>query len=313
MPAILFWLLASAIFTSAAISTAHAQTAPHEQQLVIIDTDIGDDIDDAFALALAERTPQFHILGITTAFGDTTLRAQLVIRFLAATGHPDIPVAAGIPTPPKTDFTQAAYARSGDKSKIQPLPGPDFLLQQLRLHPHEITAISIGPLTNLAAAFRKDPAAFRLLKRIVMMGGSIDRGYDGHDHPDPEWNILCDIPAARTVFASGVPIFDMPLDATDLKFRNPPRAAFFARDTPLTRQIQLLYSEWGTPTPTLFDPMAVAYAADPALCHTTPLNLAIDDQGYTRRTLGPANINACLHSDPSAFFRYYLGTTADLH
>jgi len=80
------------------------------QQLVIIDTDIGDDIDDAFAVALALESPELKILGITTAFGDTELRARLLDRYLAAVGRKDIPVAAGVATPHDNVFTQAAYA-----------------------------------------------------------------------------------------------------------------------------------------------------------------------------------------------------------
>src|SRR6195256_316698 len=69
---------------------------------VILDTDIGDDIDDAFALALALRSPELQILGITTTFGDTETRANLLDRFLAESGRPEIPVAAGAPSTPKS-------------------------------------------------------------------------------------------------------------------------------------------------------------------------------------------------------------------
>src|SRR5258705_500574 len=84
--------------------------APPEK--VIIDTDIGDDIDDAFAVALALRSPELQILGITTTFGDTETRAKLLDRFLAEAGRPEIPVAAGVPTPPKSTFTHPRYAEN---------------------------------------------------------------------------------------------------------------------------------------------------------------------------------------------------------
>src|SRR5246500_5442053 len=73
---------------------------PASKEQVIIDTDIGDDIDDAFAVALALRSPELEILGITTTFGDTQTRAKLLDRFLAETGRPEIPVAAGVAMPP---------------------------------------------------------------------------------------------------------------------------------------------------------------------------------------------------------------------
>src|SRR5580704_5515163 len=92
-----------------------AQTAAPQSgsapQLTIIDTDIGDDIDDAFALALALKSPELKIIGVTTAFGDTELRARLVDRYLAAVGRKDIPVTAGVATPHDNIFTQAAYAQ----------------------------------------------------------------------------------------------------------------------------------------------------------------------------------------------------------
>ncbi|MBB6147286.1 inosine-uridine nucleoside N-ribohydrolase [Silvibacterium bohemicum] len=294
-------------------SNAQTKASKPAKQLVIIDTDIGDDIDDVFALALAERSPELQILGVTTAFGDTALRAQFAQKFLDATGFGNVPVAAGVPTPPKAPFTQALYAKDAHSTKVLKVSGPDFLLSQIKKNPGQITLIAIGPQTNLAAAIDKDPATFRKLKRIVMMGGSVDRGYDDHKYPDPEWNILCDIPAARKVFASGVPIYAMPLDSTILKFNQARLTKLFDAHTPLTEQLRIIYGYWSAATkqtmPTLFDPMAVSYAIDPGLCPTTPMHLSVDDQGYTRRTPGLPNVNACLHSDSDAFFRFYLSRT----
>jgi purine nucleosidase len=288
-------------------------------QLVIIDTDIGDDIDDAFALALAERSPELKMLGVTTAFGDTRARAAIAMRFLNSTGAKDVPVYIGVPTPPKTTLTQGVYGfvKMNDYLNASD-SGPDFILDQIRKYPHQITLIAIGPQTNLAAAFDKDPATFRKLKRIVMMGGSVDRGYQGPDgpgRPQPEWNIVCDVAAARKVFASGVPIYMMPLDSTMLKFDPAKLKAFLAPQTPLIQNLRSLYYLWsadGKQTlPTLFDPMAVAYAVDPALCPTTPLYLTIDDNGMTVRSKGKPNVNACLKSDSGKFFDFYLSRTAD--
>ncbi len=274
-------LLTTCVLHEAFAQTAHAQRS-EPKQLVIIDTDIGDDIDDAFAVGLALQSPEFRILGITTAFGDTKLRAQLAERMLAAVGREDIPVVAGIETAPRTKFTQAAYAEGGDAKQVQPRSAPDFILGEIRKHPGEITLIAIGPQTNLGAAIDKDPATFGKLKRIVMMGGSVYKGYKG-GAPDPEWNILCDIPAAQKVFTSGVPLYVMPLDATILKLETEQQLQkLFDQQTPLTSQIEELYANGVGPKqtiPTLFDPMAVGYAADPELCPTTPLHITVDDQG----------------------------------
>ncbi|MBV8673563.1 MAG: nucleoside hydrolase [Acidobacteriaceae bacterium] len=273
---------------------------------MIIDTDIGDDIDDAFAVGLAVQSPEFGILGITTAFGDTKLRARLAVRYTNVVGRGGIPVTAGIETAPKTKFTQAEYAEGGDAREVKPGSAPEFILEQIRKHPGEITLIAIGPQTNLGAAIDKDATTFRKLKRIVMMGGSVYKGYKGGE-PDPEWNVLCDISAAQKVFTSGVPLYVMPLDATILKVDQQQLAALFDYNSPLTKQLKELYREWGQPTPTLFDPMAVGYAANPALCPTTPLHLTVDDKGFTRPESGAPNAQVCLKANTEAFYPFVLG------
>ena len=104
------------IAATAAASQAPSTLFPpdHFPDFVILDTDIGDDIDDAFALALALRSPELSLLGITTEYGDTELRAKLLDRFLWNVGQQGIPVIPGVPTPHNNVFTQAAYARSED-------------------------------------------------------------------------------------------------------------------------------------------------------------------------------------------------------
>jgi purine nucleosidase len=92
---------------------------PSAPEKVIIDTDIGDDIDDAFALALALHSPELQILGVTTTFGDTELRAKLARRLLDAAGRQDIPVFAGAPTQTTSVFTQRRYAESGHFDKLR--------------------------------------------------------------------------------------------------------------------------------------------------------------------------------------------------
>src|SRR5437016_4182753 len=95
--AIVVWLL---IFCAPVCS---AQSAPAISEKIIIDTDIGDDVDDAFAVALALKSPEVQILGITTAFGDTETRVKLVDRMLGEVGRADIPVAAGKATQTKSN------------------------------------------------------------------------------------------------------------------------------------------------------------------------------------------------------------------
>jgi purine nucleosidase len=293
-----------------AATQAHSKpSAIAAKAKVIIDTDIGDDVDDAFAVGLALQSPELEILGITTAWGDTHLRARLVDRMLAETGNTNIPVAEGIPTQSKTSFTQAKWAQAGPQ-KSHP-PAVDFLLGQIHQNPGEITLIAIAPLTNIGTAIDRDPATFKKLKRVVLMGGSIHKGYGDVGYlpdrgPQPEYNIVSDIPAAQKLFASGVPIFMMPLDSTQLKLDEEKRALLFNQGTPLTDALTLLYHEWGQQTPTLFDVMAVVYVLEPSLCPTQLFQIIVDKDGYTRAGTGAPNASACLASDSEAFFRFVL-------
>src|SRR5436853_7860380 len=114
---IFVFLLTCMMFAvSARCFAQHSRSAMLQQaskERVIIDTDIGDDVDDAFAVALALRSSELQILGITTTFGDTNDRAKLADRLLGEAGRQDITVAAGTPTPPVGQFTQRAYADGG--------------------------------------------------------------------------------------------------------------------------------------------------------------------------------------------------------
>jgi purine nucleosidase len=283
---------------------------------VIIDTDIGDDIDDAFALALALHSPELRVVGVMTTFGDTQTRAQLVDRFLGELGRPEIPVAAGVATAPKGPLTQRRYAEGGHFAKSSHPDAVEFLLEQCRRYPGQITLIAIGPLMNVGRAIDRDPETFRKLKRVVMMGGSIKRGYGDMGYtpprsPEAEWNIRNDIASAQKLFASGVPLFVMPLDSTQLKMDEVKRAFLFSQGTPTTDALTLLYHEWGQETPTLFDPMTIAFAVNPALCPVEPMRIRVDDQGFTRPEAGAPDAQVCLSSNSDQFFRFYLTRVAE--
>jgi len=307
--------LSAVLLAIAVLPLAHGQAAPTNAgpQLAIIDTDIGDDIDDAFALALALRSPELRILGITTAYGDTELRARLLDRYLSAIGRADIPVAAGVATPQNNVFTQAAYAHRAPERKH--LDAVAFLLDQIRAHPGQITLIAIGPLFNIQAAIARDPVTFRQLKRVVIMGGSIYRGYGDDKNgsprpPEPEWNIKCDPAGAQALLSAGIPVFVMPLDSTQIPLQTPAQGAIFSHGSPLTDQLTLLYHQWTgateSRTPTLFDPVAVTYAIRPELCPAKPMRLEVDDKGFTRPVQGAPNAQVCLKSDQSGFMTLLL-------
>ncbi|HUY80443.1 MAG TPA: nucleoside hydrolase [Acidobacteriaceae bacterium] len=293
---------------------AHAQTAQVVPQKVILDTDIGDDIDDAFALGLALESPELKILQVNSDFGDTALRARLLVRYLKATGHGEIPVAVGVPTTRHGTFTQARYAERVPASDVPKRDAVDATLALIRKYPGQITLIGIGPFVNIEAMIDKDPATFAKLKCVVVMGGSIHVGYASYGvnsytklpGPMPEWNVLNDVAGARKLLASGVPVYMMPLDATQLKLDEVKREELFRHGSPVTDQLTLLYPEWGQLTPTLFDPMAVGYAIDPGLCRTTPMRIRVDDKGNTIPEAGTPNVNVCLKSDPEQFFDFYM-------
>jgi purine nucleosidase len=305
-------LIVSCLAASSQAAQAVLPSAPNAspKTKIIIDTDIGDDVDDAFAVGLALNSPELEILGTTTAWGDTKLRARLIDRLLAETGHADIPVAEGIPTPSKTPFSQARWAEGGPQAKSHP-GAVDFLLAQITRHPGEISLVAIGPLTNVGAAIDRDAATFRKLKRVVLMGGSIRKGYGDlgilpDRGPQPEYNIYSDVPAAQKLFASGVPVFMMPLDSTQLKLDEEKRALLFRQGTPLTDALTLLYHEWGQQTPTLFDVMAVVYVLDESQCPVQPFHITVTQDGSTRQEAGAPNASACLESDSDRFFRFVL-------
>jgi purine nucleosidase len=298
------WLWGFASMAQSA-PAARAQSAGSK---ILLDTDIGDDVDDAFALGLALKSREIEILGVTTAWGDTGRRAKIVKRMLAENGRTDIPIAAGVATESKAKFSQGDW---GDKATTEGVgaDGVALLLETIRKHPSEVTLVAIGPLTNVGAAIDRDAQTFRKLRRVVLMGGSVrrrygDLGYEPDRGPEPEYNIYSDVAAAKKLFASGVPIFMMPLDSTQLKLDEVKREILFGKKTEMAEELKELTREWAGGTPTLFDAMAVAYAIDPKLCPTTKMRIEIADDGMTKEVNGSPNAEVCLDSDAEKFFRF---------
>ena len=181
---------------------------------IIIDTDIGDDIDDAFAISLALSTPEIQVLGITTVFRNALKRAKIVKALLDTHGI-SLPVYAGESEPMSQKMSKLVYEKniridsdgtvnvphySSEFENYQVESGAiDYLLEQAECNNGELTVLAIGPLTNLARAHLKNPIAFSKIKQIVMMGGQAKGDF-------AEWNFRCDPESAKTVFDSGVPI-----------------------------------------------------------------------------------------------------------
>jgi purine nucleosidase len=308
-----FWMLIVCLVCGCCLH-ARAQKPAVIPQKVILDTDIGDDIDDAYALGLVLTSPELKLMGVTTAWGDTGLRVQLVEGLLCETGQQNIPVFAGVTTKAANSLSQASWASRFPPPANAGTDAIAWMARTIRANPGQITLIEIAPLSNVGALIDRDPAAFRMLKRVVMMGGSIHRGYNDLGYapdrgPSPEYNIATDVVSAKKLFASGVPITMAPLDSTQLKLDEVMRSILFRQSTPLTDSLEVLTDEWGSGrsvTPTLFDVMAVEAAIDPDLCPAQPMHINIDDRGYTRPEPGTPNADVCLHSDSDRFFQFLL-------
>jgi purine nucleosidase len=290
--------LLTLLLTLAGIVHAAAPATVAGKEKVIFDTDIGDDIDDAYALSFLLRSPEVQLLGVTTAFKDTHLRARLVTRLLKVAGRSDVPVYEGPKTADDSGFTQKQWAE-GSPDRAYP-DAIKFTLNAIRNNPGQITLISVAPLTNVGALIAKDPTTFRKLKRVVIMGGSIDRGYGTKLHADAEWNIVNDIPGAKALFESGVPLYVMPLDSTQIPLDPAHQQALFGKRSELTAALEELTKEWSTATnqklPTLFDVVAAVYAVNAMICPTTAMKIEVDDKGFTRRETGTPNAQVCLKS-----------------
>jgi inosine-uridine nucleoside N-ribohydrolase len=178
---------------------------------VIIDTDPG--VDDALALLLAMRSAELKIEGITAVAGNVPLELTLpnALRMVEISGRPEIPVAAGANGPLLRRLVTATYAHGENglggavfpEPKLKPVaqPAAEFIREMVHQYPGAITLITIGPLTNIAAALNSDAALAGMIPGLVMMGGSLS---GGNITPAAEFNIYVDPEAARIVFQSGI-------------------------------------------------------------------------------------------------------------
>jgi inosine-uridine nucleoside N-ribohydrolase len=307
----LAWLAAALLSASthAAAPAAAAQATTVPPLPVIIDTDVGDDIDDAFALAIALEDPRLEVIGVTTAWGDTRTRVLLVRRLLAALGRQDVVVAQGPATVNAVPFTQKKWALGATDTS----PAPDaieFISQQAHKRPAKLTLIALAPLSNIEALARRNPNALRELRQVVMMGGSIRAGYNQGGavpsaEPSAEYNVASSPGGLVVLLQSGVAVRMFPLDSTQIKFDEVRRDRLFAYGSAVSDALTLLYHQWrllnswGQITPTLFDVVPVAWLLEPSTCPVTALRIEVDARGFTRPVSGAANVEACLtlHED----------------
>jgi purine nucleosidase len=183
-----------------------------EKTKIIIDTDIGDDADDALAISLAVKSPELELIGVTTVYRNVGARARIAVRLLQMLGREDIPVYAGIGNPiiePTDTVTLPPQFLPGmeELSYCTDRNAVEYLRDTLMASDGDITLVSIGPMTNLAILLLKYPYVKEKIKEVVMMAGAFYMHYN-------EWNVRCDPEAAKIVFDSQLPIRAVGLDVT---------------------------------------------------------------------------------------------------
>ncbi len=227
---------------------------------IILDTDIGDDIDDALALALILNSPELELRGVTTVFRHAERRALLARKILRAWNRLDVPIAAGASKTllGKTEeMGGSAQFEVLDKNDDATFPHAlDWLLQNIDTDSEDrITLVTIGALTNIALLFARAPELAKRC-RIVMMGGQWSA-------PEAEWNIRCDPEAAAAVFSSGAEISMVGYEITtrcqlsENQMDVLMRSSTAAGSSTLINQLLNLWRKETNSRVTLHDPLAV--------------------------------------------------------
>jgi len=283
---------------------------------VLLDTDIGTDIDDAVCLAYLLLHPDCDLLGITTVTGEAEKRAMLASAICRRAGR-DIPIYPGAEHPlvieqhqPRAQ--QAEALGSWDHQTRFPRgEAVAFMRETIRKHPGEVTLLSIAPLTNLGLLFSVDPDIPSLLKGLVMMCGLFHGPIPNYG--PLEWNAIGDPHASAIVYRAPVKVHrSVGLDVTSRvsmraeEFRRGFRSDLFA---PIQDFANVWFREW--PGTTFHDPLAAAAIFNPDVCGFTRGNVEIElgDQhamGLTRWTEDPAGRHeVAFDVNPSAFFAHF--------
>lgn len=261
---------------------------------VLIDTDLGDDVDDAAAFMLALSCDSIEIVGVTTVFKDTEKRALMVRDLLALYGRGSIPVCPGYGGPilgnGGVDFEAPIqyglvkdYRTDGKTAEDSPAAGhaDDFIIQKVK-EDKNLIILAMGAMTNLAMAFLKEPELMKGVQ-IIGMGGTFMNS-------SPEWNILCDPEAASIVMERSGRLIMMGLDVTkflriddkrlsDWKGRNDRRMDYFLEG------VRLFQEATGYPV-TFHDVLLVAYLIDKQVVSLKKGHFAVELSGkLTRGTM----------------------------
>ena len=296
-------------FTCLTVATGAAGRTP-----VILDTDIGSDIDDTWALAQLLRSPELDLKLVLTDSGDTRHRAAIAAKFLTAAGRTDIPVGVGLDQGPMAEElrNQAPWIEGYDLAKypgrIQ-ADGIGAMIELILASPEPVTIIAIGPVPNLAEALRREPRIAAKC-RLVGMQGSFDRGYDNSPTAMAEANVKADPASLRAVLAA--PWRDIlltPLDTCGLVQLDGEKyhAIWRATADPMLRALIENYCifaprvKWvrcdffATRSTILFDCVAVYLAAAEDLVEVETVAFDVTSDGFTRRAAqGPFRARVAL-------------------
>ncbi len=287
---------------------------------LILDTDIGSDIDDAVCLAYLLAQPQCRLLGITTVSGEPEKRAMLASVLCKVAGQ-TVPIYPGAAQPlliqqQQPSAPQSAALTKWDHDTTFPHgEAIEFLRHTIRAHPGEVTLLTIGPLTNIALLFAMDPEIPSLLKRLVLMCGV----YTEHLPKRPtkvEWNARVDPHAAAIVYRAQPPVHrSLGLDVTT-QVTMPAATVRKQFQTTLLLPVLDFAEVWfqKADTITFHDPLAAVSLFDDRICDFTRGNIQVelDDQSLLGRTIWQPSATGmhevALHVDPDRFFGQYFST-----
>ncbi|BDR54325.1 ribosylpyrimidine nucleosidase [Bombiscardovia apis] len=276
---------------------------------LILDLDTG--IDDTLAIAYALGSPEVELIGITGTYGNVTLE-QGVHNDLAVTdlfGHKEVPAFPGLPHASTKDSFEVLPVSAfihGDngvgEAEIAPSPrqpeeenGVDFIIRAAHTYGKDLIYVATGPMTNIAAAFERDPSIINEIGNIVIMGGALT--VSGNVAPWREANISQDPEAADALFRSGAQVTMVGLDVTlqtllTTKETQQWRDLHTKAGDFLADMTDYYIRAYAKTAPQLggcglHDPLAVAVAIDPSLITTLGVNLKVDLEEPTRgRTIG---------------------------
>jgi len=258
-------------------------------QDVIVDTDIGTDIDDAYAVLLAISSPELNLKGITVVHGDIETRARIALKLLKLAGRADVPVLLGERYPVNRErpiYWAGHEGRGIDFSDIEPalqlsrsdILAPEFIARTAAERPGELLLVTIGPLTNVGVAFRDYPRDTAHLKGIVAMASTFN-GF-GPESAGVEHNVVLDPEAAEIVLNSGIPILLVGLNVTrQTALARSHLAQIASARTPLADFMAHMTEDWlavvNRDSTAMHDPLAVAASFEPAVVATVPVKAEV--------------------------------------